>query len=627
MSGIVGILNLDGSPADGELLQKMTEFLAYRGPDAQEIWTGGAVGLGHAMLRTTRESLGHQQPASLDGQVWITADARVDARAELIQKLQSKGRTCHDATPDWQLILHAYHVWGEECVQHLLGDFVFALWDGPRRRLFCAHDHFGIKPFYYALVSDCLVFSNTLDCVRLHPQVSDRLNDLAVADFLLFNFNQDPATTTFADIQRLPAAHTLTWSGGAPRVCRYWTLTVAEPIHYRRKNDYVERFREVLDVAVEDRLRTDRVGVFMSGGLDSSTVAATAKRVLSRRSGSFELRAHTFVYDQLIPHKERQYSGWVAEALGIPIHYVVADGYTLFERWNQPGVRPPEPGMTAWRAVEIDHLRQAAAYGRVVLTGEGGDPALLPSVAYFIRQFKALRFGRVAWELGAYAFSQGRLPRVGFRTRLRRWMARGRGGAIYPTWLNPALEARLDLPARWAKIHRGLQANHAVRPEACRVLLSPYWQWTFESYDPGVTFSPVEVRHPFFDLRVMQYVLALPPMPWSVDKTLLREAARGVLPEQVRLRPKSPLVADPISTRLKHLPESAWWDHFEPDPALGQYVDLGRLPRELGGTECHRIWVDLRPLSLNLWLQAPAPFLYKSKPEGDDRESRSADLR
>ena len=97
MSGIVGILNLDGAPADRELLQQMTEFLAYRGPDAQEIWTGGAVGLGHAMLRTTRESFADRQPASLDGQVWITADARVDARTELIQKLQSKGRTCHDA--------------------------------------------------------------------------------------------------------------------------------------------------------------------------------------------------------------------------------------------------------------------------------------------------------------------------------------------------------------------------------------------------------------------------------------------------------------------------------------------------------------------------------------------------
>src|SRR6266851_4305018 len=152
MSGIVGIVNPDGAPVDRHLLQQMTEAMAFRGPDAKEIWSQGSVGFGHAMLRTTHESVHERQPASLDGKVWITADARVDARAELITKLESKGQIKAKAATDAELILHAYHVWGEECVEHLLGDFVFAIWDGRRRRLFCARDHFGVKPLYYAQV-------------------------------------------------------------------------------------------------------------------------------------------------------------------------------------------------------------------------------------------------------------------------------------------------------------------------------------------------------------------------------------------------------------------------------------------------------------------------------------------
>lgn len=148
MSGIVGILNRDGAPVDRDLLAKMTGFMAFRGPDAQETWIDGNAGFGHTLLRTTWESEREKQPCTLEGQVWITADARIDRREELIQELQAAGRhPCKGAT-DPELILHAYHAWNEQCLEHLLGDFSFAIWDGRARRLFCARDHFGIKPFY-----------------------------------------------------------------------------------------------------------------------------------------------------------------------------------------------------------------------------------------------------------------------------------------------------------------------------------------------------------------------------------------------------------------------------------------------------------------------------------------------
>ena len=613
LSGIVGIVNLDGAAVDRHLLRRMTDFLAFRGPDAQQIRSEGGVGFGHTMLRTTRESLRERQPTSLDGEVWITADARVDGRAELVRKLRSKGADSTGATPDPQLILQAYQVWGEQCVDQLLGDFAFAIWDGPRRRLFCARDHFGIKPFYYARVGDCLVFSNTLDCVRMHPAVSEELNDLAIADFLLFNYNQEPATTVFADIQRLPAAHFLTWSAGSPRIQRYWELPLEGPLRYKRTNEYVEHFRVLLRAAVGDRLRTERVGVFMSGGMDSSTVAATAKEVLSEQSVRFDLRAHTVVYDWLIPDEERYYSGRVAEALGIPVHYLNADGYTLYERWDQREVRAPDPAWHPLRAVQLDLLRQMASFCRVALTGEGGDPALQPSVAYFGRLLKKGRIDRIAWDLGACVFSQGRLPRVGFRTQLRRWVRLGPTHSNYPPWLNPSLAARLDLPGRWKQFHEPPPLTHPVRPETHATLLAPYWQGIFESYDPGTTLLPVEPRHPFFDLRVIGYLLALPAMPWSVDKLLLREAMRGVLPECVRLRRKAPVPRDPVLELLQR-PEVRGVDQFEPAPTLGRYVDRRQVPKLAGENDSQRAGVNLRPLSLNLWLQMLALSIINIKP-------------
>jgi len=131
--------------------------------------------------------------------------------------------------------------------------------------------------------------------------------------------------------------------------------------------------------------------------------------------------------------------------------------------------------------------------------------------------------------------------------------------------------------------------------------VAPIWQNLFGECDAGITRVPVEVRHPFFDLRVVKFLLALPRLPWCCDKHLLREAARGVLPESVRLRPKSPLPADPMIAVLQ-LPESAWVDRFEPVPELEHYVVRTRIPAVHSEQDSWAAWINLRPLSLNFWL-------------------------
>src|SRR5690349_22195239 len=210
MSGIAGIVNLDGSAIDRDPLVRMTKFMSFRGPDGEEIWTESNVGFGSTVLRTDN--------------FCITADARID------------GCENRDLTDDLTRIVCAYEKWGEECVEHLIGDFAFAIWDKRSRRLFCARDHFGVKPFFYARVGNSFIFSNTLNALRLDRRVSDELNETAVYDYLDSGLNQDLSTTIFRDIQRLPGGHSLKLANRSEerrvgKECRYRWLR-----EHERKN-------------------------------------------------------------------------------------------------------------------------------------------------------------------------------------------------------------------------------------------------------------------------------------------------------------------------------------------------------------------------------------------------------
>ena len=606
MSGFVGILHLDGAPVDRALLDRMTQALSFRGPDAQQVWCQGAVGLGHALLQITPGIALETQPAQLDGRLWITADARIDARAELIGKLKAKSQAAGAlslSTPDAELILHAYDSWGESCTDHLLGDFSFAIWDVRERKLFCARDQFGVKPFFYAHIGSCIIFSNTLDCIRQHPSVSSRLNDLAIVDFLLFDASQDSTATSFADIRRLPPAHLLTCERAQLSVRRYWELSVTTPVHYSRDAEYVEHFRELLDTAVGDRLRTQSAGVMMSGGLDSPTVAASAQRIFTRSGAVPGLHAYTEVFESLIPHEERHYATLVANALGIPIEFLVSGHLKIFERAEQPEFHSIEPAHKALPDTSPDHLRRIAARSRVALTGYGADPALCGRISVHFRQLIGTRqFGRALADAARFFAMQGRFSRLYLRTRWGIVFAPAKQSSTFPPWLNEEMESRFGLRDRWEAVNQQMSATSAVRPEAQEAMTNSLWANLLESYDAGFTRVPVEVRHPIFDLRLVNFLLALPRLPWCSDKELLREAARGVLPDAVRLRRKSPLLADPLNAILQR-PESAWVDQFKPVPELERYVVRNRIPVVYNEPDPWAAWIHLRPLSLNFWLR------------------------
>ncbi|HEY1909793.1 MAG TPA: asparagine synthase-related protein [Vicinamibacterales bacterium] len=600
MSGIVAMVNLDGSPIDAALLNRMTEYLTFRGPDGSRVQVDGSAGLGHALLTVTDESTHEEQPVTLDGRRWIVADARVDARQDLIAELNASDQpaVAPDAI-DAELILRAYCVWGEDCVSHLLGDFTFAVWDSAARRLFCARDQLGVKPFFYAQLGPTVVVSNTLDCLRVHPGVSRDLNESTIADFLLFGVNQDSSTTTFRDIQRLPPAHSMTMSWDTTRRQRYWTLPVEEPIFFRRANEYPERFVELLGVSIRDRLRTCRVALLMSGGLDSTTLAAVAQRVLRRRSTDGVLQAITSVYDRLIPDAERHYAGLAANHLNIPIHYDVRDDETSIADWDRTTIHTPEPvdNPPAF-AAGVEFLRKQAAHARVFLYGEGPDDALKYEwSAYLSYLLRERRVGSLVRALSQDLMMHRRVPLWssirqigGARQHDKRWREE------FPGWLDEGFAERCGCRVRW-DARRRPSSPHPVRPLAYGGFSDVRWQSLFEDCDINGALSRVEFRHPFLDLRLLQYMLAVPVMPWCRNKLIIRRAMRGALPGEVLRRKKTSVGVNPDFVRVV----ASGMPRLTPSPDLSRYVNPDKIPT--APTSVPEMRAALRALGLNYWLR------------------------
>jgi asparagine synthase (glutamine-hydrolysing) len=495
----------------------------------------------------------------------LSANARIDGREELIQKLKLPVK---EPPTDEELILNAYKTWGEDCVKHLIGDFAFAIWEERSQRLFCARDHFGVKPFFFTHLDGHFNFSSSLNALRLDRRVSDALNEIAIGDYLLFGVNQDHSTTTFKDIQRLPPGHTLTVADNAVKIRRYWTPSIPADVRFRDNESYVERFSELLSRAVADRLRTERVAISMSGGLDSTSLAAIAHEHSA-------VAAFTVVYDTLIPDEERHYSTVAAMHLGIPITHVVADRYSLFDG----EMDQPEPFLVSPQTGQFnDLLRLGAGFSPVALTGYDGDVLM----------------------------HEPQPSRFRIRTRIKRMLRKQDQDDLFPEWIDESFVRQTSLRERWKQFW-STPVYSGKRPAAMRALNSKIWTALFEGYDPASTKLDLEVRHPFLDLRLVEYLLAIPVSPWCVHKHILRRAMNGKLPPAVLNRPKTGLAGDP-ALQLARGASVRWLDSFEVSPQLRAFVNLNRRRSLADEQTSDGLWANLRVFALNYWLTNSQPI-------------------
>jgi asparagine synthase (glutamine-hydrolysing) len=505
-------------------------------------------------------------------------NGRIDARDDLCRALG----VASSAT-DTDLVTSAFERWGDDAPAHILGDFAIAVWDEARRRLVLARDRFGVRPLYFVRETK----SVSSDLASLIAK-DEPLDEMAINDFLLFGQGRDPARTTFARIERVPPAHIAILDEDGIRFRRYWSVPVADVP--RKTGDAVEEFRAVFAQAVADRA-AERVAISLSGGVDSTAVAATLARL---RPGVAS--AVTAGYEQLVADDDPRFAARAAGALGIPWTFLASDRYALFERWNDPHCRGLEPVDTPLRAAFIDLMRLLGERGRVILTGQGGDAVLYASHRYFIDLLRRGRIDRVVAEGLHYTLTRRKVPPLLFRSHLLRALRLRSDVPAYPKWL------RADLRDRWHDAWSRRTAPHPWRPEAAHFIDQPDWPNAFQSYDQAWTGVDAHVSTPFFDTRVVEFLFSLPPMPHFADKDIVRRAMAGSLPDEIRLRPKTPLGADPAEVLFRREPGK--WLPVLDHPEMVRYVDPRILIESVHSAlrEARSLHQELKALCLAVWL-------------------------
>jgi asparagine synthase (glutamine-hydrolysing) len=600
MSGIAGIVAHGGAPADSALLGRMAARMARRAPDGERVVDLGGCGFAHALL-ATGDRPPPAGPFSLSPTLSIVCDARLDAPAELAHALESAGERARADASAAELLLRAYRAWGDGCLRRVMGDFAFAIWDAGARRLFCARDVFGVKPLYHASPPDAFVFASEIECVRMHPGVDDALDEVAIAEFLVHALPLEGDRTIRRAVKALAPGHALAVEDGRTRTWRWWHPPQDEPLRYRRIADYAEDFRAVFAAAVRDRAPDGPVGVLMSGGRDSPAVAAMAAE-----ASPGGVRAFTTISSGVIRGEEEgRFAALAADRLGIPITWHDVDPYRAYGRSGEdPRLVRPEPQDSPFLAAEVDQEERAAGHSRVLLTGFGGDAVQRETQSRLVRLVRDGHPLRALAEAARYVPLHRRLPRPGVRT----WLRGGPAGVIeprIPEWIDPDFARRVGLAERLASPPGPAFAPHPLRPEAVEAMAGPLWPALFASRDPGATGMTLELRHPFFDLRLIRFLLSVPPAQWYNDKGLLLAAMRGRLPEAILRRPKTPLPDDPLAAR-RRAHGAAWLGGRTLGPEIEPYVDPARVPAETGGRAPgpgDPLWLNVRPLELSLWLR------------------------
>ncbi|MEI9804945.1 MAG: hypothetical protein WDN48_11395 [Pseudolabrys sp.] len=287
MSAIFGLLRFDGGEASRRDLERMAKALAHRGPDGIQFIADGPLALGHGLMRVVREDAFEAQPLR-DGDVTLVADLRLDNRDELAAAFGLADADLHDM-PDSALLMRAYQKWGEDCARRLLGDFVFAIWDGRANKLVLGRDHMGQRYVHYHHGKDFFVFATDIKTLWSYPDVPRVLSDARIGQMLIHDRMPREGETLFDDILGLPGATVMTISAeGAVTKRRYWEPH-ADPVHENRDEAYyIGAYRRVLGEAVACRIRRTLKppGLIFSGGYDSAAIAGLAGPVLEAASSS-----------------------------------------------------------------------------------------------------------------------------------------------------------------------------------------------------------------------------------------------------------------------------------------------------------------------------------------------------
>ncbi|HEX5182612.1 MAG TPA: asparagine synthase-related protein [Allosphingosinicella sp.] len=623
MSGIAGILHLDGAPASADALDAMAAASApFIGPDGVGAWRSGPVGMLRFHAATTPEAVGEVQPfRNPDSGNAICFDGRIDNRADLLARLD---RAAAADAPDCAIVLALFDRFGDAMLDMLVGDYALAIWSERRRRLFCARSPLGWRPFLWTCDGRRFGFASQPRTLVEGLGLERRLNEGAIGEYLSARFVTQ-TETFWQDVNRLAAGGALAVEDGRVRLWQ-WFRGPFEDKSGASEAELVERFRSLFDAALVSAMRSDRpVLSQLSGGLDSSSVVCRATQL--HRAGAIDRQViPVSVRYPGAPQDETKWSSMVERELGIEAVVATPDPLDLdaqrrfcAETYHLP-LRPNV--MTAMTRIMRAHD------ARILLTGEGGDDWLYGSHGHWP---DLLLRGKWPTALGeAFATNARRLPGA-----LRLLAAHGAGPIFSRRQRESALRPHLDFSAEpppwigkdWAR-RTGLAERWRNDPlpvdlpsYAQRQRYQVYWfSRRHVNWDNVLAFvdsNGIELRHPLHDLRLTKFLMGVDGgMLWRgpTRKYLLRQAMRGVLPEGIRTRSdKANFVLTILDAACERLREHPFEQHYSVrmgwvDPVLladaqARFVawrDAGSRREEVPKAPYNAVWFTL---ALDLWLE------------------------
>jgi asparagine synthase (glutamine-hydrolysing) len=591
MCGICGIVTVDPTAVpERSLLQRMRDSIAHRGPDGAGIYLAPGVGLGHRRLSIVDVAHGQQPMYSADQRLVIVYNGEVFNHPTLKPELESAGIR-YRTRSDTETVLHLYERFGEHAVERMRGMFAFAIWDSAERRLFLARDRYGVKPLYYMHRTDgSLIFASEIKALLPAVEGGVVLNREALPDFLA-NHAPSGEATLFAGIMRLAPGHTLIWQSGRISIRQYWDLEFADLRAAPAPGSAAERavvdeYRERFTEAVRLRLMSDvPLGMFLSGGIDSSAITATMAMLVKEPIRTFSV---AFAEREA---NELEYARLVASAYRTEHREVVVSPREFFAELPRLIWHEDEPIAHPSSVALYFVSRLAAGHVKVVLTGEGSDETLAGYTRYPVTVYNA-RLGalyRRCLPGCARRALRGMLEALPATSRLRQRASRTFlmrdadlddlyfdnfgvfGRAAQQQLLNPELRAELSGVDPYAAYHRAL-ARVAGKPFVSQLLyadIKTYLHELLMKQDQMSMAASIESRVPFLDHPLTEWVATLPPavkLRGITTKWILRQAMKGRLPEPILTRRKMGFPV-PVGAWLR----GAW------RPLLQEFVIGGRL--------------------------------------------------
>jgi len=621
MCGIAGVLRTDGNSADARVIRSMTDIIAHRGPDGSGFYVQGEVALGHRRLSIIDLATGGQPMSNEDGSLWITYNGEIFNHADVRPELEAAGHR-YKSHCDTETVIHAYEQYGDQCLTRFRGMFAFAIWDGKHKRLLCARDRLGIKPFYYFWNGRLFAFASEIKALLQHPEISAEFNEQLLPEYLAFGYTSGEETL-FKGIRKLMPGHTLTLNcGSGPKleIKQYWDAPCPTEYETRPDEQWIAECRARLEEVVHMRLMSDvPLGMFLSGGVDSSAIAALIKRMADGPVKTFSVGYNESKFSELSEARQ------VAEQIGTDHHEVLVSMDDFFNALPRLVWHEDEP-ITWPSSVSLYFVsRLASERVKVVLTGEGSDELFAGYGRYrfyqlnqqWMRAYRGIP-GEVRNAIHN-AVAGSPLLSASVRRKLGHTVL-GRGANIESLYLNNfycAFGAEEQQHLLNEHLAANPYANFLEKWESVaqaqtlpRLLYADQKTYLIEllmKQDQMSMACSIESRVPFLDHKFVEFAASVPPhmkLRGKQGKYIMKKAVEDLLPRNIIYRKKMGFPT-PITAWLMQDQARVIRDYLrDPDGLLAVFVDFAYLDDLLDKHDrglhdaTDRIW---RLLNLQVW--------------------------